>query len=74
MEEKTRIETDPTKNQSHLPDYTAYEAVKRADAEADAERRYKRLLATIFYLCDLAGFHIESRIEIKDRKTGKVWR
>jgi len=53
---------------------TAYEAIEKADREAEAEKRYKKLLSTIFYICDLAGFHIESRLEIRDKKTGKVWR
>lgn len=38
------------------------------------EARYKRLIATIFYICENAGFHIENRIELRDRKTGKIWR
>ena len=65
---------DPRYNASGYIDPTAYEAIRNADREANAERRYKKLLSTIFYICDLAGFHIEGRIEIKDKKTGKVWR
>ena len=65
---------DPRRNASGCLDLTAYEAIKRADREADAEARYKKLLSTIFYICDLAGFHIEGRITIKDKKTGKIWR
>ena len=53
---------------------TAYKAIEKADREIEAEARYKKLLSTIFYICDLAGFHIEGRITIKDKKTGKVWR
>lgn len=66
--------TDPRRNASGCWDLTAYEAIRNADREADAEKRYKKLLSTIFYICDLAGFHIEGRITIKDKKTGKVWR
>ena len=65
---------DPRRNASGYLDLTAYEAIKRADAEAEAEERFKKLLGTMFYICDLAGFHIEERIAIKDLKTGKVWR
>lgn len=65
---------DPRRNASGYLDLTAYEAIRNVDREADAERRYKKLLSTIFYICDLAGFHIEGRITIKDKKTGKVWR
>lgn len=36
--------------------------------------RFRKLLALIFKMCDLAGFEIEGRIAIKDKVTGKVWR
>lgn len=65
---------DPRRNASGCLDLTAYEAIRNVDREADAEARYKKLLSTIFYICDLAGFHIEGRITIKDKKSGKVWR
>lgn len=66
--------TDPRRNASGYMDLTAFEAIQKVDREADAEKRYKKLLNTIFYLCDLAGFHIEGRLTIKDKKTGKIWR
>jgi hypothetical protein len=65
---------DPRRNASGYMDPTAYEAIKNADREASAEARYKKFLSTIFYIADLAGFHIEGRLTIRDKKTGKVWR
>ena len=65
---------DPRRNASGYIDMTAYEAIKRADSDADAEKRFRALLQTIFYICELAGFRIENRIELKDKKTGKIWR
>lgn len=65
---------DPRRNASGYLDLTAYEAIKKADREAHDEARFKKLLNTIFSICDLAGFSIENRLEIKDKKTGKVWR
>lgn len=65
---------DPRRNASGYMDPTAYKAISKVDQEADAENRLKKLLTTIFYICDLAGFHIEERLVIKDKKTGKVWR
>lgn len=65
---------DPRRNASGCMDLTAYEAIRNADREAEAEKRYKKLLSTIFYIADLAGFHIEGRFTIRDKKTGKVWR
>ena len=65
---------DPRYNESGYLDLTAHEAITNVDREAEAEARFKRLLSTIFYICDLAGFHIEGRLILKDKKTGKVWR
>lgn len=67
-------ENDPKRNASGYLDLTAYDAIKAADKDIDSDARLKRLLATIFYICDLAGFHIENRLEIRDKRTGKVWR
>ena len=61
-------------NASGYLDLTAYEAIRNVDREAEAERRYHKLLSTIFYICNLAGFHIEGRLVLKDKKTGKIWR
>lgn len=44
------------------------------EKERREEERFKRLLATIFYLCECAGFHIEERLVIRDCRTGRVWR
>lgn len=33
-----------------------------------------QLLNTLFSLCELADFHIEGRVVLKDKRTGKVWR
>ena len=61
---------NPKYNASGCKDLTAYQALKNVESEA----RYKKLLATIFSICELAGFHLEDRIVLKDKKTGKVWR
>ena len=65
---------DPRRNASGYFDLTAYEAVENVTREAADEARFKRLLSTIFYICDLAGFHLENRLELKDMRSGKVWR
>lgn len=65
---------DPRRNASGYVDLTAHEAIRNVDREADAEARFKKLLTTIFCICDLAGFRIESRLTIRDKKTGKIWR
>ena len=61
-------------NASGCKDLTAYQALKNIEAEEKAEARYKKLLGTIFSICELSGFHLEDRIVLKDKKTGKIWR
>lgn len=59
------------KNHEGYHDPTAGEAVK--NVSEDCERFYT-LLDTIFNVCELADFHIEERIVVKDKRTGKIWR
>lgn len=59
------------RNGSGYVDPTAYEAIKHVSEEKE---RFDRLLGMIFSLCELADFHIEERIVIKDKRTGRVWR
>lgn len=61
---------DIRKNAEGYSDPTAYHVLKREQEE----ERFKRLMATIFYICENAGFHIEERIVIKDKRTGRIWR
>ena len=62
-------------NPSGCKDPTAYKAVKNVTREEkSSEERLNKLLATLFYVIDLAGFEVEGRIALKDRKTGTVWR
>ena len=61
---------NPKFNGSGCKDMTAYKAIENIEAE----KRFKRLLHKIFRLCDSAGFHLEGRIVVRDKKTGKIWR
>ena len=66
---------DPRYNASGALDLTAYEAIKNVEREEhNDEKRLKQLLATLFNVCDLAGFKVVGRITFEDKKTGKVWR
>ena len=67
-------EDDIKKNGSGYSDPTAYKAIRSAEEERIADERFYKLLDTIFNICELSGFHIEGRIEVKDKRTGKVWR
>lgn len=58
-------------NAEGYPDPTAYHAIKSAASE---EKRFQKLLQVIFLISELSGFHIEGRIVVRDKKTGKIWR
>ena len=62
---------DIKKNKDGYSDPTPYSVLKKEQRD---EERFQRLLATIFYICENAGFHIEERIVVRDMRTGKVWR
>ena len=62
---------DIRKNASGYSDPTAYQAIKNIENEDD---KFHKLLDTIFNICELSGFHLEERIFLKDKNTGKVYR
>lgn len=62
---------NPRYNNEGYADPTAFEAMRNMDKENE---RFHRLLHTLFYLCELAGFEIDGRIVLVDKKTGRVWR
>lgn len=81
------MKNDLKRNGSGYLDPTAYKAIMNADAvssvekanrskrgEKDSADRLDKLLAAIFAICDAADFHVEERIVVKDKRTGKVWR
>lgn len=55
-------------------DMTAFKALQNVTREEKDKVRLEKLLTTIFYICDLAGFRIDGRITFQDKKTGKIWR
>lgn len=59
------------RNSEGYPDPTAYAVLKKEDEEYE---RFHKLLNTIFYICDIAEFHIEERIVIKDLRSGRIWK
>ena len=65
---------NPMFNDSGCKDLTAFQAIENVERDRKDEERLKKLLSTIFYICDLAGFHIEERLVLRDKYTGKVYR
>jgi hypothetical protein len=66
---------DLRKNGEGYSDPTAYEAIKNVSKDSNKDdEKFHKLLHTIFYLCDLAGFQIQGRIVLVDKENGRVWR
>lgn len=77
-------------NGSGCMDLVAYKAIVAADNEREVENimkekyikknkdedqvRLDHLMAVIFKICEIAGFHLENRIVLKDVKTGKIYK
>lgn len=57
-------------NASGCKDLTSYQALQNIESE----ERFKQFLKAVFKLSERYGFHIESRIAVTDKKTGKKWR
>lgn len=63
------------RNASGYVDLTAYGAIKNANkVTLEESTRFHNLLDTLFYIIELAGFEVQGRIVLKDKKTGKTWR
>lgn len=64
-------------NASGYSDPTAYAAIKHIESESQSQDindvRFYKLLHTIFHICEIAGFRLEGRITLVDKKTGKRW-
>ena len=67
----------PKYNASGCKDMTVFyaiENVSREEKKRADEERVKKLLKSIFRETEKAGFHLENRLILRDKKTGKVWR
>lgn len=66
------------RNGSGYYDPTAYEAIKNTEIKErsfdKSDEKFYKLLNSIFDICELAGFHVENRIVLKEKETGKIWR
>lgn len=64
------MNSDLRKNASGYNDPTAYEAIKNNQSEI----RFYKLLHTIFHICEIAGFQLEGRVMLKDKRTGIIYK
>ena len=57
-------------NAEGYSDPTAYSVYRQLDF---VEKRFRKLLRMIFQLCEIAGFELQGRITLVDKRTGKTW-
>lgn len=69
--DKTMNTTNNYKNSEGYSDPTAGKVMQKEDRDL---KRFRKLLETIFALCELSGFHLEGRITVRDVKSGRVWK
>lgn len=62
-------------NSSKYPDPTAHAALQSAlDEQTEEERRIRKVISTVKNVLDFAGFELMARIEIRDKRTGKIYK
>ena len=44
------------------------------DKATKDRKRMEKLVKTIYYICEMAGFEVGERIVLVDKTTGKIWR
>lgn len=59
------------RNGSGYVDLPAYQAIKNITHE---EQKVSLFIKTIKNIANLCGYEILNRIEIRDKKTGRVWK
>ena len=68
----------PWLNGSGCPDPTAYEALKRIQYEEkqlhNVDDNAHKVVTTIKNILDLSGFELVGRIQIRHKKSGKVYK
>lgn len=70
------VDRGPFYNDKGYPDPTAYEALKSIDTEVyrDREEALHVLIHDLKQRINDAGFDLLNRIELRDRKTGKIFK
>lgn len=65
----------PKRNPEGYIDPTAYEALSAVQAQQDEDdRRCQQLIKALKTTIDLADYDLLARIEVRDRKTGRIYR
>lgn len=65
----------PFKNPDGYPDPTAHAALTAAQKQSDdADARVQEFIRSVKVLIDQSGYDLLARIEIRDRRTGRIYR
>lgn len=71
----TDVVKDPRKNAEGYADLTAYNDMKKVVREEDdADKRVFELVGVLKFIIRAAGFELTERIQLKDKRTGRVYR
>ena len=61
------------KNKEGYNDPTAYNGIRRAEF-SDEQVCVKKLISCIYKMCDLAGYEIMNRVELRNVESGREWK
>ena len=68
----------PWLNDSGCPDPTAYEAMKHIQSEEKkvnlVDENAHKVITVIKHILDLSGFELMERVQIRHRKSGRIYR
>ena len=66
---------NPKKNKEGYDDPTAYHGTKPlVDIDNQIEKAHRQLINSVLTLAGLAGFQVESRIVLRHRETGRIFK
>lgn len=61
-------------NASGCPDPTAYKAIKNIMRDTKAESKAAFLIHVLKYIIRESGFELLNRIELKDKRSGRIFK
>ena len=64
---------NPKKNQEGYDDPTTFAAMQKVDNDPE-QKELNCLIKMITKIASYAGYSIENRLILKNKKTGKIWR
>lgn len=85
MKRRITEEKKMQRNAEGYPDPTAYDAISKVErdsniyssvnpaADAYERDRFMKVVGCILRICELSGFHLEEKLVLKDKRTGKIW-